>query len=224
MVSQAVVVVRWWRVASTVATLVLAAFSWREPTIALFATVPVLVWCWGATRSDRTGLVLLALAVWTLAPRAMGLAGRWVPSVFEVCVFLPILTVALCANRMRGGGWLPVVGLTAFVVAGILMAGYTLVFYSEGDTGDEGVWPGPSELHTVEGDKQCGSGGCARRLDATGDRAPERMRDYLAGRGFTTPGSGEGWRCRVTGLVLTYEVCAKVEDISPTTARVTWSI
>jgi hypothetical protein len=173
------------------------------------------------------GLILLALAAWILLPRGLGSSGQWVPSVFEVCVFLPILTAVICPIGMRAerlGGCLPVIGFSAFAVAGLLLAFYTLVFYAEGDTGDEGVWPGPSGLQVAEGDKQCGSGGCARQLEATGDRAPERMRSYLASRGFTTPGFENVWICRVTGLVLTYEVCARVEDVSPTVVRVTWSI
>jgi hypothetical protein len=221
----------WWRLALIAATLVMAAFSWYEPLVAVFAVIPVLIWCWGLARPDRTGmvvgLILLALAAWILLPRGLGLSGRWVPSVFEVCVFLPILTAVICASAFRAersGGCLPAIGLSTFIVAGVLMAFYAVVFYAEGDTGDEGVWPGPSGLHVVEGDKQCGSGGCARRLDATGDRAPERMRSYLASRGFTTPELGNVWICRVTGVVLTYKVCAKVEDISPTTVRVIWSI
>jgi hypothetical protein len=223
----------WWRVASIAVTLVMAACSWHDPLVAVFAVIPVLSWCGcrDLARSDRAGkvvgLILLALTAWILLPRGLGLSGQWVPSVFDVCVFLPILTTVICATGLRAErsrGCLPVVGFSAFVVAGLLVAFYTLMFYAEGDTGDEGVWPGPSALQVVAGDKQCGSGGCARQLEATGDRAPELMRSYLASRGFTTAGSENMWICRDTGLVLSYRVCAKVEDVSPTVVRVTWSI
>lgn len=217
-----------WRVALIAVTLVMAAFSWHDPLVAVFAVIPVVTWCWRSAPSERTGivvgLVLLALAAWILLPRALASSGRWVPSVFEVCVFLPILTAVICAKSMRSGGWLPAMGFSAFAVAGLVGALYSGVLYSEGDTGDEGVWPGPPGLHVVEGDKQCGSGGCARQFDATGDHAPDRTRAYLASRGFVTPGLDKLWTCRVTGLVLTYKVCAKVQDISPTTVRVTWSV
>lgn len=221
----------WWRATALVATVVMAAFSWHDPLVAVFAAVPVLVWCLVLARSDRPGMVvalgLTALAAWILLPRGLGLSGQWVPSVFEVCAFLPLLVVAVCMNERRARrsvGCLPVMGFSAFAVAGILVALHTWVLYSEGDTGDEGVWPGPPGLQVVEADKACGSGGCARKLDATGDRARERVRAYLASRGFTTPGLDDEWTCRVTGLLLPYEVCAKVEDISPTTVRMTWSI
>jgi hypothetical protein len=222
---------RWWRWALTVVTLVMAAFSWYDPIVAVFTVIPVVIWCWGLARSDKTGLVygliLTGLAAWTLLPRGLGFSGRWVPSVFEVCVFLPILTAVICAIGMRVervDGCLPAMGLSAYAVVGLIVAFFTLLSYAEGTTGDEGVWPGPSGLQVVEGEKNCGSGGCWRTLDATGDRAPERMRDYLASRGFSTPGFDNGSICRVTGLALTYKICATVKDISPATVRVTWSI
>lgn len=54
----------------------------------------------------------------------------------------------------RSRGRLPALGLSAFVLAGLLTAGWTVVMYSEGDTGDEGVWPGPSGLQVVEGERE----------------------------------------------------------------------
>jgi hypothetical protein len=221
----------WWRPAFILAALVMAVFDWYEPIVAVFAVAPVLIWCWGLARSDRTGLVvglvMLALAAWILLPRDWGFSGRWVPSVFDVCLFLPILTVVICRIGMRGvrsRGPLRAIGLAAFAVVGFLTAGYVaLWYYAEGVTGGEGVWPGPSGLQVVEGPGEGGSGGMSRRLDATGDRAAERMRDYLMSRGFVPRGNGT-WLCRANGIVLTYKVCATVVDISPTEARVTWSV
>lgn len=77
---------------------------------------------------------------------------------------------------------------------------------------------------TFEGEREGGSGGYSRRLDATGDRAPERMRDHLTSRGFTPQGKDSTLMRRSDGVVLTYTVCAVVEDNSPTTARVSWWI
>ncbi|GLY64715.1 hypothetical protein [Amycolatopsis taiwanensis] len=220
----------WWRLALIAATLVMAAFAWYEPLVAVFTVIPVLTWCWGLARSDRTGTVvgaiLLALAAWILLPRDLGLSGQWVPSVFDVCLFLPILTAVICLVGIRGerSRGLPAIGFCAFAVAGLALGGYTAVWYSEGDTGNEGVWPGPSGLRVVEGEREGGSGGFSRQLDATGDRAPERMRDYLSSRGFSSQGDDSPSICRVNGVVLTYKVCAVVEDISPTMVRVSWWI
>lgn len=221
----------WWRPTFILATLVMAAFSAHDPLVALFAAVPVLGCCLGSPRAGRAGmvvgLVLLASAGWILLPRALGLYGPWVPSIFDVGVFLPALTAVTCAagaDPERAGRALRAAALSVFAVAGLLLALVTAVSYSEGTTGDEGVWPGPPGLEVVAGDQACGSGGCTRVFDATGDRAPERARAYLESRGFTTPGPGDGWVCRVTGIVFTYEVCATVEEVSPTTARVRWSL
>lgn len=63
---------------------------------------------------------------------------------------------------------------------------------------------------TFEGEREGGSGGYSRRLDATGDRAPERMRDHLTSRGFTPQGKDSTLMCRSDGVVLTYTVCAVV--------------
>ncbi|MBP2324989.1 hypothetical protein JOF56_005374 [Kibdelosporangium banguiense] len=214
-----------------VVTLLMAAFTWYEPVVAVFAAIPMLIWCWGLAQSDRAGLVigliLLVLTAWILMPRVLGLSGQWVPSVFEVCLFLPILSAIICADNrrpQRARSRMPAVWFSAFAVAGILTALYTVVFYMEGDTGNEGVWPGPSGLQVVEGELQCGSGGCTRQFVATGDRAPERTRAYLDSHGFTAQQPDGGWECRVTGLLLTYKACAVLKEVSPTSARVSWSI
>jgi hypothetical protein len=221
----------WWRFAVTVATLVMGTFAWYEPTVAVLAVVPALVWCWVHERADRkgtvAGVILLALTAWILLPRDLGFSGPLVPSIFEVCLLLPIFVVVIYLTSTRyerSRGCLPALGLSAFVLAGLLTAGWTVVLYSEGDTGDEGVWPGPSGLQVVEGEREGGSGGMNRQLIATGDRAPERMRDYLSSRGFSPQGNGRTSVCRANGVLLTYKVCAAVVDISPTTAQVTWWI
>ncbi|MFC0108680.1 hypothetical protein [Kibdelosporangium aridum] len=210
----------WQRWALVAATLLMAAFAWREPTVAVFAAGPVLIWC-SKSRSVKAGVFLLAIAAWVLLPRVLGLSGRWVPSVYEVCLFLPILTGLVFVVATKQGRWLRGLGLTAFAVMGILTAGYTAVMHSEGDTGNEGVRPGPSGLQIVEGEKECGSGGCTKALQATGDRAAERMRAHLLAQGFQPRNTG---LCRIQGLLIPYKVCAGIKEMSPTTVRVSWSI
>jgi hypothetical protein len=221
----------WWRLAVTVATLGMGAFAWYEPTVAVFAVIPTLVWCWGQARPDRkgtvAGVILLALTAWILLPRDLGFSGPWVPSIFDVCLLLPIFAVVIYLTGTRyerSRGCLPALGLSAFALAGLLTAGWTVVTYSEGDTGDEGVWPGPSGLQVVEGEREGGSGGMNRQLIATGDRAPERLRDHLSSQGFTRRGNDNASLCRANGVLLTYKVCAAVVVVSPTTASVTWWI
>lgn len=211
-----------WRVAFAAVAVALAAFCWYDPVVAVFAVVPPLVWCaLPGRRGTLIGLVLLLVAAGVLLPR---LLSGWGPSVLDVCLFLPLLTGMICAFSARGRRPAPVAVFCLFGVAGLLFAFLALVDLSEGVTGHEGVLPGPSGMRVVEGEQVCGSGGCSRQLTATGDRAPERMREYLESRGFTAPGDTADWNCRTTGLVVTYKVCAQVKDVSPTEARVHWWI
>ncbi len=220
-----------WRVLLIAVTVAMAAFAWHDPVVAVFGAAPVLVWCLGMARTEQAGLVygviLVALAAWILLPRDLGLSGNWVPSVFEVCLFLPVVSALICAlglRAQRSGGCAGAVGLAALIVVGFLMAGSTVLDYAEGYTRNEGVWPGPSGLRVVEREAGCGSGGCTRTMEATGDRAAERMRDYLDSRGFTAPGYNKEWTCRIDGLLLEYKVCAGIKEISPTTVQVSWLI
>ena len=108
-----------WRVALTAVTLVMAAFSAHDPLVAVFTVIPVVIWCWGSARTGIVvGSILLVLAAWILLPRALALSRRWMPSVFEVCVFLPILTAVI----MRPRGRLAAIGLSAFAVACVAAA------------------------------------------------------------------------------------------------------
>ncbi|WP_037254795.1 hypothetical protein [Kibdelosporangium aridum] len=211
----------WWRWALIAVSLAMAVLSWREPVVAVFAAVPVLIW-WSGPQAAKQGAVVLAITAWILMPRVLGLSGNWVPSVYEVCLFLPIIT-ALVFGFARGKGCLSAAGLSAFAVVGLLTAGYTMVMHSEGDTGNEGVRPGPSGLEIAEGEKECGSGGCTQALRVTGDHAAERMREHLSSLGFDRRPGSSGL-CRVHGLLIPYKVCAGVKEISPTTAEVSWSI
>ncbi|WP_084428777.1 hypothetical protein [Kibdelosporangium aridum] len=219
-----------WRILLIAVTVAMAAFAWHDPVVAVFAAAPVLIWCLGMARTEQTGLVcgliLLVFAAWILLPRDLGLSGRWVPSVYEVCVILPIISALICAmglRAQRSGGCAGAIGLSALVLAGFVTAGLTVLDDAEGYTGAEGVWPGPSGLQVVELDSSCGSGGCTRSMEATGDRAAEQMRDYLDSRGFTTPGYSKEWTCRIDGLLLTYKVCATVKEVTPTAVQVSWS-
>jgi hypothetical protein len=215
-----------WRIALVGVTVVMAAFALYEPVVAVFGMAPMVIWCLGFGRSRQDGLTVgLILAVptaWILLPRDLGLSGPWVPSVFEVCVFWPVLAALICAiGPRRGIGCLPSLGLSLFVVAGFFTALLVVLDYSEGTTGDEGVWPGPSGLQAVQLEMQIGSGGYTRTMQATGDRATERMRDYLDARGFKPTGKS---LCQTNGLLLTYKVCATVTEVSPDTVRVSWRI
>jgi len=81
-------------------------------------------------------------------------------------------------------------------------------------------------LRVVEGPGGCGSGGCWRDLDATGDRAHEVMRAHLDSRGYAPASplsSGDERMCHRTGLVATHEVCAELKDVSGG-VRVTWYV
>ncbi|MCE7001245.1 hypothetical protein LWC34_00080 [Kibdelosporangium philippinense] len=210
----------------------MAAFAWHDPVVAVFAAAPVLIWCLGVARSKQTGLVIgviqVLIAAWVLVPRALGISGSAVPSILEVCLFLPLVSVLIWivgVRQERSNVVAPVFGFAALFVAGVLMTGVVVLDYAEGNTGAEGVWPpGPSGLRMVELEPGCGSGGCTRTVEATGDHAAQRMHDFLDSRGFTTPSEYKDWMCRHTGIVLTYKVCAVVEEKSPTTAHLSWSI
>lgn len=196
----------WWRVAFVAAALTMAFFLADEPWVALFAALPILLWCTGPVRSDRdgvvVGLILLALLAWFTTGSWLGWSGRWVPSVDEALwLHTPLATlvygIGAPATR-RLSGFLPLVLL---LPVGLVLTGYALTVRTEGgQLGDEGVLPAPAGLSVVELPGECASGGCARQVRLTGDDPAEVMRAHLAGRGFTpTP---TGWRCRLTGLVI----------------------
>nr|WP_253767197.1 hypothetical protein [Goodfellowiella coeruleoviolacea] len=227
------VVERWWRVALVVAGVALGAFPWGAPPVGLFGVLPIVVWCWGLARSPRTGLAvglaLLALLAWFVLPRGLGWSGRWVPSAVEVYWLLPVFAAVLCAigvlverRRLAGLG-----RLAAMVLAGLVATGFVLFAQLEAPPGDEGVLPGPPGLRVAEGTGWCGSGNCARELDATGDRAHELVRAHLAARGFAprpSLSSGDERVCRLTGLVAAHEVCAELRDVAVDTVRVLWYV
>jgi hypothetical protein len=104
-----------------------------------------------------------------------------------------------------------------------LAAGGVLVLHSEDPPGDEGVAPGPSQW-AVTRDRGGGSVGCRCVLEATGERAPDVMREYLVPHGFTPV--NEITRvprfCRRTGVLVTHEVCAGLRPLSATAVRVEW--
>lgn len=174
------------------------------------------------------GLIVLALVVWFVVPRSLGWTGAWVPSLVEMFWLLPLLVAVVCGSVLAARGrpaGLP--GLAALVVAGFAAAGFVALMTMEAPPGDEGVLPGPAGLRVVEGDGYCGSGGCSRDLDATGEHAHEVMRAHLDSHGYTAArplGDGEERLCRRTGLVGVREVCAELKDLSPSGVRVTWYV
>lgn len=168
------------------------------------------------------GLAVPALVVWFVVPRALDWSGPWVPSFVETFWLLPLLVaVVLGAGLLVERRTVAVLVLPVLVIAGFLAAGFVAIMRMEAPPGDEGVVPGPPGLPVVEGDIGCGSGGCWRVLDASGDRAHDVMRAHLASRGF----SGDEQRmCRRTGLVATHEVCAELRKLMPAGVRVTWYV
>ncbi|MFC0108679.1 hypothetical protein [Kibdelosporangium aridum] len=217
-----------WRVPPLAVAVLLAAFAWGEPVVAVFAAAPVLIWCLLVARSARTGLIVSAIlfvpVMWILLPRVLDWHGRWVPSVFEVLLFLPILTALICVIATRGErSRLRAIGLSLFLVVGLFSAGIAAFAYDEGLAHDEGVLPVPSDLRLVSNTSGCGSQ-CLRVLVVTGDHATDRMREHLRAQGYTNPGRFEAETCRVTGLVLPYKVCVAVSEQSPTQAMVEWYI
>ncbi|MEV6875963.1 hypothetical protein [Amycolatopsis sp. NPDC051128] len=213
----------WWRVALVVAAVGVAAFARHDPFAGLSGLVPILVWCGGPVRSRRTGIVvgvvLLVLLAWFVVPRELGLAGPWVPAAIEVYWLHTTLAVAVCAI----GGRRPSGRHVALVVAGFVVTGGVLFSEWETPPGDEGVSPGPAQLRVTES-TACGSGGCWRELEATGDRAPEVMAEYLLARNFTPvtshPTIGDPQFCRTTGLVVTHRLCAGIVPLTANSVRV----
>ncbi|HET9140181.1 hypothetical protein [Actinophytocola sp.] len=183
-------------------------------------------------RSTKTGvivgLVLVALLAWFIVPREMGWTGPWVPAALEVYLLHPMLAAVVCEigtlvdqRRLVGVG-----RLLTIVLAGFVLAGGALIAQLEAMPGDEGVFPGPAQLRVVIEDSWCGSSNCSRILEANGDRAPEVMREHLASQGFTAAPTITGRRrvCRQTGILVTHEVCAELQDISATAVRVEWYV
>jgi hypothetical protein len=211
----------WWRVALVVPAVVVAAFS---PSVfsGAFGVVPILIWC-SLAPSRRTGLivgsVLLVLLAWFVVPRALNLAGPW-PAGREIFWLHPALAAVVCAIGARRGA----ARLTTLVCAGFLVTGAAWVVGLEAAAGDEGVSPGPAQLQIQE-DHDCGSGGCWRVMTATGDRAPDVMREHLAAANFTaSPDPEHTELCRTNGLVVTHEVCARLRTLSPDAVRVEWYV
>ncbi|GLY44336.1 hypothetical protein Amsp01_103590 [Amycolatopsis sp. NBRC 101858] len=225
MLSSEQVRTHWWRAALVVAAVVVACFA-ASPFAGMFGLVPILAWLWLAP-SPRTGVivgaVLLALLAWFVLPGALSLAGPWVPAPIELYWLHPTLAAVACAIGARRG----FVRLSLLVVAGFAVAGGAWFADLEAAPGDEGVVPVPAGLRAAQ-DVECGSGGCWRVLEATGDRAPEVLRDHLTARHFTpAPQSGitrVPRFCRRTGLLVTHEVCAELRTLSPDAVRVEWYV
>lgn len=212
-----------WRVALVVAAVAVVAFSREDPFAAVLALVPILAWC-ATARPGRagviTGLVLLALLVWFVLPRELGLAGPWVPAAIEVYWLHTTLAAAVCAiGARRAGPW------ALLVLAGLMVTGVVLVAGWQEAPGDEGVAPGPAQLRLAE-EIDCGSGGCWRVATATGDDAAGAWRDYLLARSFTTEPEIGSVRlfCRTTGLLVNHTVCVRVRPQAADAARVEWYV
>lgn len=207
-----------------------AAFSWNEPFTAFFGLLPLLVWL-GLARSPRsglsTGVVLVALLAWFMVPRQLGFAGGWVPAAIEVYWLHTTAAAVVCAaGTLAGPAPRGAARLALLVFAGFVVTGGVLISELEAPPGDEGVVPGPPLRIAQSID--CGSGGCWRVLDATGDRAPEVLRERLASQGFTPAPQSEITRlprfCRTTGLLVNHEVCADLRTTSPDTVHVEWYV
>ncbi|WIY03059.1 hypothetical protein QRX60_04110 [Amycolatopsis mongoliensis] len=215
----------WWRVALVVAAVVVACFS-TSPFAGLFGLVPILVWC-SLAPSRRTGLivgmVLLALLAWFVLPGALDFAGRWVPAPIEVYWLHTTLAAVVCAIGARRG----FLRLFLLVVAGFVVTGGALFAAYESPPAGEGVAPGPAQLRITR-DFECGSHNCWGVLEATGDGAPEVLREYLAEKNFTPAPPSEISRgsrfCRSTGLLVDHEVCAEVRPRGTDAAQVEWHV
>ena len=152
------------------------------------------------------GLIVVALVVWFVVPRALDWSGAWVPSFVETFWLLPLLvSIVLGAGFLVEGRTVAVLLLPILVVGGFVAGAFVAVMRMEAPPGDEGVVPGPAGLRLARGDVKCGSGGCWREVDATGDNAHEVMRAHLASHGFD---EDDTRMCRRTRLVATHEVCA----------------
>lgn len=197
----------------------------------LFGLFPILLWCFLA-RSWRTGavvgLVLLALLTWFVVPRGLGWSGPWVPSALEVYWLYPMIAAVVCEvgvlverRTIAGLGW-----LIPMVALGFAAAVLDVVWTHGDKPGSEGVLPEPPGIEVVAGAGHCGSGNCAREVEATGDRAPEVMRAHLAGRGFSPsrPLNSDERVCRVIGLVERHEVCAELRVTGANSVRVLWYV
>ena len=222
----------WWRLVVVLAAVAVAAFSWHEPFVGLFGLIPTLVWCGLLARSARTGvivgLVLVVLLAWFVVPRAVGFAGPWVPAAIEVYWLHTVLAAVVCGIGLlvqrrpaAESAW-----LVTMVLIGFVVTGGVLFMQLEAPPGDEGVYPGPSQLQVVTKEGWCGSGNCSRILEAGGDRAPAVMREYLASHGFTPRPATNGVArvCRRTGILVTHEACADLRDLSASSVRVEWYI
>jgi hypothetical protein len=216
----------WWRVALVVAAVAtIATFAREAPFAAVFALLPLVLWC-SLARSPRSGvvvgLVLLALLAWFVVPRELGLSGPWVPAKIEVYWLYTTLAAVVCAiGARRGAG-----RLTTLVVAGFVVTGGVLFSEWQAPPGNEGVSPWPAQLQTAE-NIDCGSGGCWRDITATGDHAPEVLREHLTARHFIPAPSvmsNAELLCRTTGLLVTHKACARLFTFTETSARVEWYV
>ncbi|OXM64906.1 hypothetical protein [Amycolatopsis vastitatis] len=225
MLTPELVKTHWWRVALVVAAVAIAAFAREAPFAAVFALVPVILWC-SLAPSPRSGmvvgLVLLALLAWFVVPRELGLSGPWVPAKIEVYWLYTTLAAVVCAiGARRGAG-----RLTTLVVAGFVVTGGVLFSEWDAPPGDEGVSPWPAQLQTAES-IDCGSGGCWRDITATGDHASEVLREHLTARHFIPAPSvisNAELLCRTTGLLVTHKACARLYTFTETSARVEWYV
>ncbi|SFR27533.1 hypothetical protein SAMN04488564_11192 [Lentzea waywayandensis] len=213
-----------WRAALVVAAVIVGTFPWNAAPSSLFGVVPIFIWCFlaGSRKAGVTvGSILLALLVWFVVPRGLGWSGPLVPSEVEVYWLYPMIAAVVCLPALRRV-WTGVLGLVTMIMAGFLAAAVVLIGQLEAKPGDEGVLPGPAGLRMAEGSGHCGSGNCSREVIATGDRAPDVMREHLESRGFTvrTPAR----LCRATGLVFTHEVCVEPKKISSDAVEVTWYV
>lgn len=167
------------------------------------------------------GLIVVALVVWFVVPRGLDWSGPWVPSFTETFWLLPLLvSIVLGAGCLMEGRTVVVLLLPFLVVGGFVAGGLVAIMRMEAPPGDEGVLPGPPGLRISKAEVACGSGGCWRQFDATGDRAHEVMRAHLASHGYR---GDDRKLCRRTGLVAAHEVCAELKDVAAG-VHITWYV